>query len=71
MGLKMNNVNIMGVHQCLGEGGEGHKKYIWGIAYKVGLDNLQGGLAKSRESAFEGGWYHDAHSDFILVNAGT
>ena len=48
MGLKMNNVNIMGVHQCLGEGGEGHKKYIWGIAYKAGLDNLQGGLAKSR-----------------------
>ena len=38
-----------------GRGGEGHKKYIWGIAYKAGLDNLQGGLAKSRESAFEGG----------------
>ena len=56
MGLKMNNVNIMGVHQCLGEGEGGSQKiYIWGIAYKAGLDNLQGGLAKSRESAFEGG----------------
>ena len=33
-GLKMKNVNIMGVHQFLGEGG-GVKKiyiYIWGIA---------------------------------------
>ena len=32
----MKNVNIMGVHQFLGE--VGHKKqYIWGIASKEGL----------------------------------
>ena len=32
-GLKMKNVNIMGVHQFLGEGGGGQKNiYIWGIA---------------------------------------
>ena len=32
-GLKMKNVNIMGVLQFLGEGGSKKKKqYIWGIA---------------------------------------
>ena len=37
MGLKMKNINIMGIHQFLGEwGGGGHKKYIWGIAKKKG-----------------------------------
>ena len=30
-GLKMKNVNIMGVHQFLGEGGQ-KNIYIWGIA---------------------------------------
>ena len=31
MGLKMKNVNIMRVHQFLGEGVT-KKQYIWGIA---------------------------------------
>ena len=43
MGLKMKNVNIIGVYQFLGEGG-GHKKYIYGELPKKGggLDNLLG-----------------------------
>ena len=41
MGLKMKNVNIMGVHQFLGEGGF-TKKNIYGELPKKGvLDNLQ------------------------------
>ena len=39
MGLKMKNVNIMGVHQFLGE--EGHKKTIY-MGNKGALDNFQG-----------------------------
>ena len=31
-GLKMKNVNIMEVHQFLGEEGHKKKQYIWGIA---------------------------------------
>ena len=42
MGLKMKNVNIMRVHQVLGEGG-GHKKNIYGELPKKGV------LAKDRE----------------------
>ena len=52
----MKNLNIIGVHQFLGE--EGHKKnYILGEFPKHGgLDNLQGNLAKKREEGiFEGG----------------
>ena len=41
MGLKMKNVNIMGVHQFLGEGS--HKNNIYEeLPKKGGLDNLQG-----------------------------
>ena len=41
MELKMKNVNVMGVHQFLGDGG--HKKAIvYGeLPKKVSLDNLQ------------------------------
>ena len=62
MGLKMKNVNIMGVHQLLEEGG--HKKTIYmGNCLKRGawticrgLEQFAGGLAKNREKGvFEGG----------------
>ena len=58
MRLKMKNVKIMGVHQFLGEG-EGHKNIMQRNSIKIGggmgLDNLQGGLAKNREEGvFEG-----------------
>ena len=52
----MKNLNIIGVHQFLGE--EGHKKkYILGEFPKHGaLCNLQGNLAKKREEGiFERG----------------
>ena len=55
MGLKMKNVNIMGVHQFLGEGG--HKKTIYmGNCLKRDLDNLQKAWQKIRkqEGPFEG-----------------
>ena len=50
----MKNVNIMGVHQFLGEGG--HKKeYIWELP-KTGLGKFAEGLAKNKEeNVFEGG----------------
>ena len=54
MGLKMKNVNIMGVHQFLGEGVT-KKQYIWGIAQKGGLGQFAGGFAKNREDVFQGG----------------
>ena len=58
MGLKMKNVNIMGVHQLLGEGD--HKKKYMGIAKK-------GGLAKNKEEGvFEGVSYLNAHYYLIL-----
>ena len=73
MGLKMKNVNIMWVHQFLGEGG--HKKtiYIWAIAWKGDLDNLQGVWQKIGRRVFlMGGWYLNAHYDLILlIDAGT
>ena len=73
MGLKMKNVNIMGVHQFLGEGG--HKKtiYIYGkLPKRGGLGQFTGDLAKNRkECVFVGGWYLDAHYDLILVSART
>ena len=44
MGLKMKNVDIMGAHQFLAEGGRSQKIYIYGD------------LAKNRkEDVFEGG----------------
>ena len=39
MGLKMKNVNIMGVHQLLGE--RSQKNNIWEFPKKGDLDNLQ------------------------------
>ena len=45
MGLKIKNVNIMGVHQFLGEGG--HKKTIYmGNCLKRGSWTICGGFAK-------------------------
>ena len=50
----MKNVNIMGVHQFLEEGG--HKKTIYmGNCLKRGMFGpFAGGLAKSRAGVFEG-----------------
>ena len=51
MGLKMKNVNIMGVHQFLVEGG--HKEIIYmGNCLKRGLGQFAGGLAKNKEGVF-------------------
>ena len=49
----MKNVNIMGVHQFLVEGG--HKEIIYmGNCLKRGLGQFTGGLVKNREGVFEG-----------------
>ena len=56
MGLKMKNVNIMGFHQFLGEGG--HKKqYIYIYIYIYIYEELpkKGSVAKNRKGVFEGG----------------
>ena len=46
MGLKIKNVNIMGVHQFLGKGGS-QKNNIYGeLPKKGGLDNLEGAWKK-------------------------
>ena len=42
MGLKMKNVNIMGVHQFLGEGVSQKNNKYGELPKKGGLDNLQG-----------------------------
>ena len=44
----MKNVNLMGVHQFLGEGGH-KKRYIYKELPK------KGGLSKNRKGVFEGG----------------
>ena len=55
MGFKMKNVNVMGVHQFLGE--EGHKKNnIYEELHKKGsLDNLLGAWQKIGRRVFWGG----------------
>ena len=53
----MKNVNIMGVHQFLGElggGGEGQKNYDMGNCLKRSLGNLQKAWQKIRRSVSEG-----------------
>ena len=72
MGLKMKNLNIMGVHQFLGEGVT-KKQYIYRkLPKKEGLGQFAGDFAKNRkECVFVGGWYLDAHYDLILVHART
>ena len=54
MGLKMKNVNILGVHQFLGEeGGGSQKNNIYGkLPKKEGLDNLWGAWQKIGRSVF-------------------
>ena len=52
MGLKMKNVNIMGFHQLLGQGGS-QKHNIYGeLPKKGGLDNLQGNWQKIGKRVF-------------------
>ena len=55
--LKMKNVNIMGVHQFLGElgGGEGQKKLWYGELPKKELGQFAESLAKNKEECFGGG----------------
>ena len=50
----MKNVNIMGVHQFLGEGVT-KKQYIWGLPKKGGLGNLQVASQKIGRMFFRGG----------------
>ena len=51
MGLNMKNVNIMRVHQLLGEGSQ--KTIIYGeLPKKSGLDNLQRAWQKIRGGCF-------------------
>ena len=51
MGLKMKNVNIMGVHQFLGEGEGGSQKTIYiGNFLKRSLENLQKAWQKIRRN---------------------
>ena len=51
MGLNLKNVNIMGLHQVLVEGG--HKEIIYmGNCLKRGLVQFAGGLVKNREGVF-------------------
>ena len=54
MGLKMKNVNIMGVHQFLGEeGGGSQKNNIFGKLPKKGeLDNLRRAWQKIGRACF-------------------
>ena len=56
MGLKMKKVNIMGVHQFLGQGrGGGHKKTIYNygeLPKKGSLNNLQGTWQKIGRRVF-------------------
>ena len=53
MGLKMRNVNIMGVHPFLVE--ESHKEIIYmGNCLKRWLGQFAGGLVKNRKGVFEG-----------------
>ena len=50
MGLKMKNVNIMGIHQFLGE--DSHRKSnIYGELPKKWLGQFAEGLAKNREES--------------------
>ena len=65
MGLRMKNNNIIGAHQFLGEGREGHKKSIYiGNCLKRGAWTICRGLGKKYEGVFcWGGWYLDAHYD--------
>ena len=50
MGLKVKNVNIMGVHQFLGVGLGSQKSNIYGeLPKKWGLGQFAGGLAKNME----------------------
>ena len=54
MGLKMKKVNIMGVHQFLGQGG-GDKKTIYNygeLPKKESLNNLQGAWQKIGRRVF-------------------
>ena len=70
MGLKTKNFNIMGVQQCLREGGYKKKIYIY-----IGCISQKGGLAKKEwGGCFWGGgegWYPDAHYDLARVHART
>ena len=54
----MKNVNIMGVHQFLGEGVTQKKNNIYGELPKKGLGQFAEGLAKNKEEGISevGGW---------------
>ena len=63
MGLKMNNVNIMGFTK---------KQYIYGeLPKKGGLGQFSGDLVKKREDVFEGCVDNSMGTDLILVHDRT
>ena len=74
MGLKMKNINIIGVHQFLAERGRSQKNNVkeeW--PKKVLLNNFQGRRVFLMEEGGGGGGdgYPDAQYDLIPVHAGT
>ena len=72
MGLKMKNVNIIGVHQFLGERGQKKNKISEELPKKGGFDNFQSAWQKNRvQGVFETGWYLDPDYDLILIHTGT
>ena len=76
MGLKIKNVNIMGVHQFLGEGRRRSQKnnIKEELPKERGLNNLLWAVQKIGGMVFlmrGGRVYPDAHYDLTLVDAGT
>ena len=72
MGLKMKNINIIGVHQFLAERGRSQKNNVKEeLLKKVLLNNFQGRRVFLMEEGRGGDGYRDAQYDLILVHAGT
>ena len=73
----MKNVNIMGVHQFLGEGVTKKKDNIYMEPPKRGLGQFAEGLVENKEEGTSegGGGAVDtslhSHYDLILIHAGT
>ena len=71
MGLKMKNINIIGVHQFLAERERSQKNNVKEeLPKKVLLNNFQGRRVFLMEEG-GGDGYPDAQYDLILVHAGT
>ena len=72
MGLKMKNINIIGVHQFLAERGRSQKNNVKEeLPKKVLFNNFQGRRVFLMEEGRGGDGYPDAQYDLIPVHAGT